>query len=79
MAAVKEKDGDLEAAARLYDLAWKYSFEKDLSIAVKLAYANMKTRKYVEAIEVSRAVLAVDSESRLRKEIFDKARASLRT
>ncbi|KAI9207248.1 uncharacterized protein BJ171DRAFT_561472 [Polychytrium aggregatum] len=79
MGYIMEKEASYKDAATHYELAWKLQRESSPAIGFKLAFNYLKAKRYVEAIDVCHKVLqAVPDYPKIRKEIMDKARASLR-
>lgn len=77
---ISEKDQNWRLAAKNYDLAWRYSGRTKPSIGYKLAFTNMKTKRYADAIEVCQQVLKLHPDYPLiKKEILDKCRNNLRS
>ncbi|RKO89847.1 tetratricopeptide repeat domain 21B, partial [Blyttiomyces helicus] len=76
---IMEKEASYKDAAEHYENAWKLSWEADPSMGFKLAFNHLKAKRFVEAIDVCHKVLNQYPEyPKMRKEILDKARASLR-
>jgi len=74
-----EKDGAHSDAAQVYEMAWQYDNQRNPQVGYKLAFNYLKAKRYVEAINVCHSVLKVQANyPKMRKEILDKARASLR-
>ena len=72
-------------AADSYEHAWKYSSTESSSsaetaaIGYRLAFNYLKAERYMEAVEVCRAVLrSVPDYPRIREDILDRARSALR-
>jgi len=66
-------------AAEKYEQAWIFMNESSPSVGYKLALTYLKAKRYVEAIEVCHKVLKQQPEyPKIRKDILDKARASIR-
>jgi tetratricopeptide repeat protein 21B len=59
--------------------AWKYSGKQRPYIAHKLAYSNMKSKKFADAIEICQQVLKNFPEYTQVREIFEKSRNNLKT
>ncbi|XP_046391461.1 tetratricopeptide repeat protein 21B-like [Ischnura elegans] len=77
---VMEKAQSYNDAAASYESAWKMGMKVNLPVGYKLAQCHMKAKRYAEAIDVCHEVLKnFPNESRLRKEILEKCRLSLRT
>ena len=69
-----EKSGDHDRAAECYEKAWKLEFEASASIGYKLAFSLLKSKKYVEAVDICEAVLLQYPDyPRIREEILKKA------
>ncbi|KAI9090531.1 hypothetical protein DFS34DRAFT_653976 [Phlyctochytrium arcticum] len=76
---IMEKEASYKDASESYELAWSQDRESNPAMGYKLAFNYMKAKKYVEAIDVCHKVLKLYPDyPKLRKEILDKARASLR-
>ncbi|XP_066572827.1 tetratricopeptide repeat protein 21B [Amia ocellicauda] len=76
---IMENEQSYKDAATYYELAWKYSNQMNPAIGFRLAFNYLKDKKYPEAIDVCHKVLT-DHQSypRIRQEILEKARISLR-
>ncbi|XP_006124853.2 tetratricopeptide repeat protein 21B isoform X3 [Pelodiscus sinensis] len=80
MGYIMEKEQAYKDAAVNYEMAWKYGNQTNPTIGYKLAFNYLKAKRYVEAIDICHKVLkAHPNYPKIRKEILDKARASLRT
>uniref|UniRef100_A0A674KJ20 Tetratricopeptide repeat domain 21B n=1 Tax=Terrapene triunguis TaxID=2587831 RepID=A0A674KJ20_9SAUR len=80
MGYIMEKEQAYKDAAVNYEMAWKYGNQTNPTIGYKLAFNYLKGKRYVEAIDICHKVLkAHPNYPKIRKEILDKARASLRT
>ncbi|XP_009698481.1 PREDICTED: tetratricopeptide repeat protein 21B-like [Cariama cristata] len=80
MGYIMEKEQAYKDAAINYEMAWKYGNQTNPTIGYKLAFNYLKGKRYVDAIDVCHKVLEVHPNyPKIRKEILDKARASLRT
>eukprot|EP00727_Mastigamoeba_balamuthi_P002994 m51a1_g12692 hypothetical protein (667) ;mRNA; r:1702-3779 len=80
MGYIMEKEQSYRDAAENYESAWKMLNETDPSIGYKLAFNYLKAKRYVEAISICHKVLAIaPTYPKIRKEILDRARSSLRT
>lgn len=74
-----EKESSYKDAADHYESAWKFMNQANPAIGYKLAFNYLKAKRYVEAIDVCHKVLAVYKDyPKIRKDILDKARLSLR-
>ncbi|KAM6332739.1 tetratricopeptide repeat protein 21B isoform 1-T1 [Podargus strigoides] len=79
MGYIMEKEQAYKDAAINYEMAWKYGNQTNPTIGYKLAFNYLKGKRYVDAIDVCRKVLeAHPNYPKIRKQILDKARASLR-
>uniref|UniRef100_A0A8C3K4I9 Tetratricopeptide repeat protein 21B n=1 Tax=Calidris pygmaea TaxID=425635 RepID=A0A8C3K4I9_9CHAR len=79
MGYIMEKEQAYKDAAINYEMAWKYGNQANPTIGYKLAFNYLKGKRYVDAIDVCHKVLeAHPNYPKIRKEILDKARASLR-
>ncbi|XP_050699357.1 tetratricopeptide repeat protein 21B-like [Eriocheir sinensis] len=79
MGFIMEKEQSYRDAAYNYEQAWKFSSNTNPMIGYKLAFNYMKARRFVDAIDVCHNVLAKHPEyPRIRKDILDKSRASIR-
>ncbi|XP_008584612.1 PREDICTED: tetratricopeptide repeat protein 21A isoform X1 [Galeopterus variegatus] len=79
MGFIMEKEQSYKDAVTNYELAWKYSHYANPAIGFKLAFNYLKDKKFVEAIEVCHNVLAEHPNyPKIREEILEKARGSLR-
>ncbi|KAM6178880.1 tetratricopeptide repeat protein 21B [Rhynchocyon petersi] len=79
MGYIMEKEQAYSDAALNYEMAWKYGNQTNPAIGYKLAFNYLKGKKYVDAIDVCHQVLEVHpSYPKIRKDILDKARTSLR-
>ncbi|KND02289.1 uncharacterized protein SPPG_02764 [Spizellomyces punctatus DAOM BR117] len=76
---IMEKEASFKDAADHYEIAWQLDREANPAMGYKLAFNYMKAKKHVEAIDVCHKVLKLYPDyPKMRKEILDKARASLR-
>jgi len=76
---IKEKEQSYQDAADHYEKAWKLASEKSASIGFRLSFNYLKAKRYIECIEVCKAVLKEFPEyPKIEKEILTKARHSLR-
>eukprot|EP00898_Chlorokybus_atmophyticus_P001805 jgi/Chlat1/2625/Chrsp178S02467 len=79
LAHILEREQMNKDAAEHYEHAWKFENEASAPVGFKLAYNYLKSRRYVEAINVCHKVLAVHpGYPKIHKEILDKARLCLR-
>ncbi|XP_071507875.1 tetratricopeptide repeat protein 21B-like [Diadema antillarum] len=76
---IMEKEQSYQDAANSYEKAWKYGNQHNPHIGYKLAFNYMKAKRFVDAIDICHKVLAFHPDyPRMRKDILDKARASIR-
>ncbi|XP_010601161.2 tetratricopeptide repeat protein 21B isoform X4 [Loxodonta africana] len=79
MGYIMEKEQAYSDAALNYEMAWKHGNQTNPAVGYKLAFNYLKGKKYVDAIDVCHQVLeAHPTYPKIRKDILDKARASLR-
>uniref|UniRef100_UPI00358DF2F5 tetratricopeptide repeat protein 21B n=1 Tax=Myxine glutinosa TaxID=7769 RepID=UPI00358DF2F5 len=79
MGFIFEKELIYKDAVASYEMAWKYAWQSNPTIGYKLAFNYRKTKRYVDAIDVCHKVLSVHPNyPKIREEILDKARASIR-
>ncbi|XP_018767037.3 tetratricopeptide repeat protein 21B isoform X2 [Serinus canaria] len=79
MGYIMEKEQTYKDAAINYEMAWKYGNQTNPTVGYRLAFNYLKGKRYVDAIDVCHKVLKVHPNyPKIRKEILDKARASLR-
>ncbi|XP_068223465.1 tetratricopeptide repeat protein 21B-like [Palaemon carinicauda] len=79
MGFIMEKEQSYRDAAYNYEQAWKFSGNTNPMIGYKLAFNYMKARRFVDAIDVCHVVLSKHPDyPRIRKDILDKSRASIR-
>ncbi|XP_038607045.1 tetratricopeptide repeat protein 21B [Tachyglossus aculeatus] len=80
MGYIMEKEQAYKDAAVNYEMAWKYGNQTNPAVGYKLAFNYLKGKRYVDAIDICHKILeAHPSYPKIRKDILDKARASLRT
>lgn len=69
----------MQDAAEHYENAWKYEQQTSPAIGYKLAFNYMKASRYVDAVDVCHKVLdRHPAYPKMKQDILDKARASLR-
>lgn len=74
-----EKEQSYRDAASNYELAWHYSAKRNPAIGYKLAFNYMKAKRFVDAIDIATTLLALYPDyPKLKKEILDKCRASIK-
>ena len=79
MGYIMEKEQSYKDASKNYEMAWKYGNKNNPNIGYKLAFNHLKAKRYVDAIDICHAVLlAHPNYPKIRKEVLDKARCSLR-
>ncbi|XP_067824088.1 tetratricopeptide repeat protein 21B-like [Heptranchias perlo] len=79
MGFIMEKEQSYMDAVTNYKLAWKCSNEASPAIGYKLAFNYLKAKMYMHAIDICHKVLKDHpSYPKIRKEVFEKARASLK-
>ncbi|EJD76093.1 tetratricopeptide repeat protein 21B [Loa loa] len=75
-----EREQKWDEAAANYEEAWRLSKCRNPTVGYKLAYNYLKCRKLFECIEICHRVLELyPNYPRIKREIMDKARASIRT
>ncbi|KAI8811767.1 Tetratricopeptide repeat protein 21A [Cladochytrium replicatum] len=80
MGYIMEKEASYRDAAEHYENAWMFEQDTNPAIGYKLAFNFLKAKQYTEAIEICHKVLAIVPDyPKIRKEILDKARSSVRT
>ncbi|KAG2375069.1 hypothetical protein C9374_010073 [Naegleria lovaniensis] len=76
---IYEKEGSFQDAANCYEKAWKLSGETSPSSGYKLAFNLLKAKRNIEAINVCHKVLQKHPNyPKIKKEVLDKARLSIR-
>lgn len=76
---INEKEQAYKDAAEDYERAWTMQNESNPSIGFRLAFNYLKAKRHVDAIDVCHKVLdAFPTYPKIRKDILDRARASLR-
>uniref|UniRef100_A0A8C6FXZ3 Tetratricopeptide repeat protein 21B n=1 Tax=Moschus moschiferus TaxID=68415 RepID=A0A8C6FXZ3_MOSMO len=76
---IMEKEQAYMDAALNYEMAWKQGNQTNPAVGYKLAFNYLKAKRYVDAIDVCHQVLeAHPTYPKIRKDILDKARTSLR-
>uniref|UniRef100_A0A8C0TUW3 Tetratricopeptide repeat protein 21B n=1 Tax=Canis lupus familiaris TaxID=9615 RepID=A0A8C0TUW3_CANLF len=79
MGYIMEKEQAYTDAALNYEMAWKHSNQTNPAVGYKLAFNYLKAKRYVDAIDICHQVLeAHPTYPKIRKDILDKARTSLR-
>jgi len=77
---IYEKESAHPEASAHYEKAWDFCDETSPSVGYRLAFNYLKAKRYVEAINVCQKVLEIsENYPKIRKEILEKARTSLRT
>ena len=78
MGFIMEKESAYKDAADHYQRAWKLEHEANASIGFKLAFNYLKSKRYVDSIDICHKVLQnYPGYPKIKKEILDKARSSL--
>ncbi|XP_052805384.1 tetratricopeptide repeat protein 21B-like isoform X2 [Mya arenaria] len=76
---IMEKEQSYKDAANSYENAWKYGNKNNPVIGFKLGFNYLKAKRMVDAIDICHHVLASHPNyPKIKKEILDKARQSLR-
>ncbi|XP_078279665.1 tetratricopeptide repeat protein 21B-like [Rhinoraja longicauda] len=76
---IMEKEQSYLDAVANYQMAWKCSSEANPAIGYKLAFNYLKAKMYMHAIDICHKVLKNHpTYPKIRKEVFEKARASLK-
>ncbi|XP_078085798.1 tetratricopeptide repeat protein 21B [Mustelus asterias] len=76
---IMEKEQSYMDAVTNYKLAWKCSNEANPAIGYKLAFNYLKAKMYMHAIDICHKVLKNHpTYPKIQKEVFEKARASLK-
>ncbi|XP_047401598.1 tetratricopeptide repeat protein 21B isoform X1 [Sciurus carolinensis] len=79
MGYIMEKEQGYTDAALNYEIAWKHGNQTNPAVGYKLAFNYLKAKRYVDAIDICHQVLeAYPTYPKIRKDILDKARSSLR-
>eukprot|EP00056_Hartaetosiga_gracilis_P009825 m.142998 g.142998 ORF g.142998 m.142998 type:complete len:101 (-) comp13199_c1_seq1:2971-3273(-) len=79
MGFIMEKEQAYANAAEFYENAWLFASGSDQAVGYKLAFNYLKASRFVDAIDICHKVLAVNPKyPRIKKDILDKARASIR-
>uniref|UniRef100_A0A4W2GQJ0 Tetratricopeptide repeat protein 21B n=1 Tax=Bos indicus x Bos taurus TaxID=30522 RepID=A0A4W2GQJ0_BOBOX len=79
MGYIMEKEQAYMDAALNYEIAWKHGNQTNPAVGYKLAFNYLKAKRYVDAIDICHQVLeAHPTYPKIRKDILDKARTSLR-
>lgn len=79
LGGIHEKEQAYKDAADNYELAWQYTNQANPSTGYKLAFNYLKAKRFVEAVDVCNKVLKDYKDyPKIRKDILEKARASLR-
>ncbi|XP_036998976.2 tetratricopeptide repeat protein 21B [Artibeus jamaicensis] len=79
MGYIMEKEQTYTDAALNYEMAWRHGNRTNPAVGYKLAFNYLKAKRYVDAIDVCHQVLETyPTYPKIRKDILDKARTSLR-
>lgn len=77
---IAEKEQNYREAAARYAQAWKFGGKSKLSMGCKLAYCNLKSKLYADAVDACNEVLKQSPDyPRIKKDILEKAINNLRT
>lgn len=77
---IAEKEQRYKDAANYFESAWKFSGNSNPFVGYKAAYNFMKSKKYVNAIDICQQVLKFNPDyPRIKKDILDKSVSNLRT
>ncbi|XP_007539386.1 tetratricopeptide repeat protein 21B isoform X1 [Erinaceus europaeus] len=80
MGYIMEKEQAYTDAALNYEMAWKHGNQTNPAVGYKLAFNYLKAKRFVDAIDICHQVLeAHPTYPKIRKDILDKARTSLRS
>lgn len=76
---ISEKEQAYKDASDSYEKAWTHGSQTNPSIGYKLAFNYLKAKRHVDAVDICHKVLTLyPNYPKIRKEILDKARSSLR-
>mmetsp|Transcript_23389 Transcript_23389/g.20332 ORF Transcript_23389/g.20332 Transcript_23389/m.20332 type:complete len:131 (+) Transcript_23389:1500-1892(+) len=76
---IYEKNKELENASMHYQKAWDLNRGKAPTVGYRLASIHLKTKNFVQCIEVCKKVLETYPDfAKIEKEVYSKARGSLR-
>ena len=76
---IMEKEASYRDASDQYERAWQLCHGNSTATGYRLAFNYLKAKRHVEAIEVCLRILEKDAEyPKIRKDILEKARGSLR-
>ena len=76
---ISEKEQAYRDASEHYEQAWNFMNKSSASVGYKLAFNYLKAKRFVEAIDVCHKVLEkFPNYPKIKKEVLDKARGSLR-
>jgi tetratricopeptide repeat protein 21B len=76
---IDEKKQNFKGAAEHYERAWKLCMQKSPSIGYRLAFNYLKSKKYIECIDICKNILQTYPDfQKIEKEVLSKARAALR-
>ena len=74
-----EKESNYKDAAFNYEMAWQFSNQSNPAVGYKLAFNYMKSKRLVDAIDVSLIVLdRYPDYPKIKKDILEKCRSSLK-
>jgi len=79
MGQIMEREQAYKDAADNYENAWRFESETSATVGYKLAFNYLKAKRFVEAIDVCHKVMvAFPDYPKIKKDILEKARASLK-
>jgi len=79
LGSIMEREQSYKDAAEHYEKAWKFENQSSAVVGYKLAFNYLKAKRFVEAIDVCHKVIkAFPDYPKIRKEIMEKARMSLK-
>eukprot|EP00927_Polykrikos_kofoidii_P039026 TRINITY_DN3346_c0_g1_i3.p1 TRINITY_DN3346_c0_g1~~TRINITY_DN3346_c0_g1_i3.p1 ORF type:complete len:1345 (+),score=240.06 TRINITY_DN3346_c0_g1_i3:136-4170(+) len=77
---IYEKEQAYKDAALHYEKAWEFCNESSPAVGYRLAFNYLKAKRYVVAINICQQVLKIsENYPKIRKDVLDKARSSLRS
>lgn len=76
---IYEKEQSYQDASYNYEKAWQYGNQNNPNIGYKLSFNYLKAKRYIDAINICHKVLDKNPQyPKIRRDILDKARSSLR-
>ena len=80
MGLILEKEGNYDQASECYEKAWNLEFQQSPPVGFKLAFSYLKSKKYVEGIDICEKVLSQFPDyPKIKDEILKKCQMSLRS